>query len=187
MLSLRFPNNGIKSKVFVRKIGFKLHVMRLNHVELLYTFVLRFLYIKAVRKGGGRPWPSPLQGRSAAARALAEAALARSQAAVVAPAVSPQRRGAHGGTVCGHDTRPPARCFPSAAAPTGGAVANDAQCCHLRKGDDGQRKGVAGARVVALATPSYSPPSLRARVARSDWRSFAAEIHHVDTAIEEDA
>ncbi|RWW37877.1 hypothetical protein BHE74_00056947 [Ensete ventricosum] len=95
MLPLRFPNSGIRSKVFVRKIGFKLHVMRLNHVELFYAFVLRFLY-----KG--------------------EAALARSQAAVVAPAVSPQRRGAHGGTVCGHDTRPPARCFPSAAAPTGG-------------------------------------------------------------------
>ncbi|RRT52757.1 hypothetical protein B296_00043361 [Ensete ventricosum] len=36
-------------------------------------------------------------------------------------------------------------------------------------------------------TPFYSPPSLCARVARSDWRSFAIKIHRVDTARKEDA
>ncbi|RRT35643.1 hypothetical protein B296_00032622 [Ensete ventricosum] len=38
-----------------------------------------------------------------------------------------------------------------------------------------------------VGTTSYSPPSLCARVVRSYWRSFAAEIHRVDTAREEDA
>ncbi|RWV81553.1 hypothetical protein GW17_00057008 [Ensete ventricosum] len=35
--------------------------------------------------------------------------------------------------------------------------------------------------------PSYSPPSLCARVTRSDRRSFAVEIYRMDTAREEDA
>ncbi|RZS28126.1 hypothetical protein BHM03_00061689 [Ensete ventricosum] len=39
MHPLRFPNSGIRAKVFVRKIGFKLHVMRLNRVELFYALV----------------------------------------------------------------------------------------------------------------------------------------------------
>ncbi|RRT31624.1 hypothetical protein B296_00045169, partial [Ensete ventricosum] len=34
-------------------------------------------------------------------------------------------------------------------------------------------------------TTSYSPPSLYVRVVRSDWRSFAVEIHRVDTARED--
>ncbi|RWW09120.1 hypothetical protein GW17_00027407 [Ensete ventricosum] len=42
MYPLRFPNNGIRAKVFVRKIYFKLRVMRLNRVELFYAFLLRF-------------------------------------------------------------------------------------------------------------------------------------------------
>ncbi|RZS11218.1 hypothetical protein BHM03_00042528, partial [Ensete ventricosum] len=39
MLPLRFPNSGIRAKVVRAKIDFKLRVMRLNHVELFYTFV----------------------------------------------------------------------------------------------------------------------------------------------------
>ncbi|RRT76462.1 hypothetical protein B296_00007254 [Ensete ventricosum] len=35
----RFPNSGIRAKVFVQKIDFKLHVMRLNHIELFYVLV----------------------------------------------------------------------------------------------------------------------------------------------------
>ncbi|RRT59763.1 hypothetical protein B296_00026432 [Ensete ventricosum] len=42
MYPLRFPNNGIRAKVFMRKIYFKLRVMRLNRVELFYAFLLRF-------------------------------------------------------------------------------------------------------------------------------------------------
>ncbi|RWW28814.1 hypothetical protein GW17_00006692 [Ensete ventricosum] len=39
MHPLRFPNSGFKAKVFVRIIGFKLRVMRLNRVELFYALV----------------------------------------------------------------------------------------------------------------------------------------------------
>ncbi|RWV84973.1 hypothetical protein GW17_00053274 [Ensete ventricosum] len=39
MHPLRFPNSGIRAKVFVRKIGSKLRVMRLNRVELFYALV----------------------------------------------------------------------------------------------------------------------------------------------------
>ncbi|RWW03211.1 hypothetical protein GW17_00033643 [Ensete ventricosum] len=39
MHPLKFPNSGIRAKIFVRKIGFKLHVMRLNRVELFYALV----------------------------------------------------------------------------------------------------------------------------------------------------
>ncbi|RRT56646.1 hypothetical protein B296_00021266, partial [Ensete ventricosum] len=35
----RFPNSSIRAKVFVRKIGLKLRVMRLNRVELFYALV----------------------------------------------------------------------------------------------------------------------------------------------------
>ncbi|RWV87823.1 hypothetical protein GW17_00050144 [Ensete ventricosum] len=42
MLPLRFPNSCIRAKVFMRKVGFKLRVMRLNHVESFYTFLLHF-------------------------------------------------------------------------------------------------------------------------------------------------
>ncbi|RWW40069.1 hypothetical protein BHE74_00054538 [Ensete ventricosum] len=38
----RFPNSGISAKIFVRKISFKLRVMRLNRVELFYAFLLHF-------------------------------------------------------------------------------------------------------------------------------------------------
>ncbi|RRT44821.1 hypothetical protein B296_00030938 [Ensete ventricosum] len=46
---LRFPNSGIRAKVFVRKIGFKLHVMR----------------------RGSQPRPAPMQGRPPMARSTA--------------------------------------------------------------------------------------------------------------------
>ncbi|RWV80555.1 hypothetical protein GW17_00058157 [Ensete ventricosum] len=39
MHPLRFPNSGIRAKVFMRKIGSKLRVMRLNCIELLYVLV----------------------------------------------------------------------------------------------------------------------------------------------------
>ncbi|RZS18503.1 hypothetical protein BHM03_00050778 [Ensete ventricosum] len=35
-----FLNSGIRAMVFIRKIGFKLHVMRLNRVELFYTLIV---------------------------------------------------------------------------------------------------------------------------------------------------
>ncbi|RRT71168.1 hypothetical protein B296_00034001 [Ensete ventricosum] len=42
MLLLRFPNSGIRAKVFHAKIGFKLRMRRLNHVELFYVYLLCF-------------------------------------------------------------------------------------------------------------------------------------------------
>ncbi|RWW05086.1 hypothetical protein GW17_00031660 [Ensete ventricosum] len=42
MHPLRFPNSGIRAKVFMRKIGFKLCVMRLYRVESFYVFLLYF-------------------------------------------------------------------------------------------------------------------------------------------------
>ncbi|RWV88416.1 hypothetical protein GW17_00049494 [Ensete ventricosum] len=42
MHPLRFPNSGIKAKVYMRKISFKLCVIRLNRVESFYAFLLRF-------------------------------------------------------------------------------------------------------------------------------------------------
>ncbi|RZS15271.1 hypothetical protein BHM03_00047083 [Ensete ventricosum] len=85
---LRFPNSGIRAKVFVRKIGFKLRVMRLNRIELFYAFLLRFhskgneeegqqgmarphargwpAAAKAPLQWGGRLRPSPPQGQQPA-------------------------------------------------------------------------------------------------------------------------
>ncbi|RWV84892.1 hypothetical protein GW17_00053362, partial [Ensete ventricosum] len=93
MHSLRFPNSGIRAKVFMRKIGFKLLVMRLNRVEWFYTFLLHFRSEGNEEEGRpttasppcrtGRPRPSrsqgPLQGgggRPAAARASPQGAVA---------------------------------------------------------------------------------------------------------------
>ncbi|RZS04420.1 hypothetical protein BHM03_00034749 [Ensete ventricosum] len=42
MHPLRFPNNSIRAKVFMRKIGFKLSVIRLNRVESFYALLLHF-------------------------------------------------------------------------------------------------------------------------------------------------
>ncbi|RWW25468.1 hypothetical protein GW17_00010190 [Ensete ventricosum] len=66
MLPLRFPNSGIRAKVFMQKIGFKLRVMRLNRVKSFYAFLLRFCSKRSEEEDGllgllqGRPttaWP----------------------------------------------------------------------------------------------------------------------------------
>ncbi|RWW12017.1 hypothetical protein GW17_00024334 [Ensete ventricosum] len=72
MHPLRFPNGSIRAKVFVRKISFKLRVMRLNRVELFYALVAAKVgaacgggaatcMLSACR--GGWPQSGPLQGR----------------------------------------------------------------------------------------------------------------------------
>ncbi|RRT49946.1 hypothetical protein B296_00033398 [Ensete ventricosum] len=70
MLPLRFPNSGIIAKVFMRKIRFKLRVMRLNRLELFYTFLVYF-YAKHSEERGGRPRPKPLAGATASWRSHA--------------------------------------------------------------------------------------------------------------------
>ncbi|RZS27845.1 hypothetical protein BHM03_00061373, partial [Ensete ventricosum] len=67
MLSMRFSNSGIRAKVFVRKIGFKLLVMILNRIESFYAFLLRFRSEGSKEEGRpataspmqDRPWPRP--------------------------------------------------------------------------------------------------------------------------------
>ncbi|RRT66041.1 hypothetical protein B296_00005844 [Ensete ventricosum] len=67
MHQLRFPNNDIRAKVFVRKIDFKLRVMRLNRVELFYTFLLYFSSEGSEEER--RPTTAtPMQGRPPTAR-----------------------------------------------------------------------------------------------------------------------
>ncbi|RRT62600.1 hypothetical protein B296_00022511 [Ensete ventricosum] len=65
MLPLRFPNSGIRAMVFMRKISFKLHVMRLNSIESFYVFLLRF-YSEGNEEGRpttARPQPRLAGGR----------------------------------------------------------------------------------------------------------------------------
>ncbi|RWW37037.1 hypothetical protein BHE74_00057898 [Ensete ventricosum] len=52
MLPLRFSNSGIRATVFMRKISFKLRVMRLNGIESFYVLLLRFY---SERSEEGRP------------------------------------------------------------------------------------------------------------------------------------
>ncbi|RRT31917.1 hypothetical protein B296_00056686 [Ensete ventricosum] len=62
MLSLRFPNTSIRAKIFVRKIGFKLRVIRLNRVESFYALLLHFHSEGSEEEGRpttARPWPGP--------------------------------------------------------------------------------------------------------------------------------
>ncbi|RZS00246.1 hypothetical protein BHM03_00029911 [Ensete ventricosum] len=67
MHPLKFPNSGIRAKVFVRKIGFKLRVMRLNRVESFYVFLLHFR--SEGNEEEGRPTTaSPMQDRQPTAR-----------------------------------------------------------------------------------------------------------------------
>ncbi|RRT75836.1 hypothetical protein B296_00005410 [Ensete ventricosum] len=125
MLLLRFPNSGIRAKDFMRKIGFKLRVMRLNRVD----YFMHSCCVFATRKGAGRPWPGPLQGRSTVARASVGVA-ARGQVVGGALACCQLTRGgtcpqsgsrgsAHRGVACGNDTCPPSRCCLRAATANG--------------------------------------------------------------------
>ncbi|RWV85222.1 hypothetical protein GW17_00053002 [Ensete ventricosum] len=67
MHPLKFPNSGIRAKVFMRKIGFKLYVIRLYRVESFYVFLLRFRR-EGSEEEGRQPRPTPLQGRPPTAR-----------------------------------------------------------------------------------------------------------------------
>ncbi|RWV80138.1 hypothetical protein GW17_00058624 [Ensete ventricosum] len=66
---LRFPNSGIRAKVFMRKIGFKLCMMRLNRVESFYIFVLRFRSEGNEEEGQQGMARPPARGRPIAAKA----------------------------------------------------------------------------------------------------------------------
>ncbi|RZR85288.1 hypothetical protein BHM03_00012234 [Ensete ventricosum] len=120
MHPLRFPNSGIRAKVFVWKIGFNLRMMRLNRVESFYAFFLRF------RSEGNKEegWPataSPHVGL--ATHGQAAAGCGQGQLARVAPA-----------------------CMAGCGQPAGVAVARGHTClqCSTLKGGRvyGVRKGL---------------------------------------------
>ncbi|RWW41354.1 hypothetical protein BHE74_00053160 [Ensete ventricosum] len=94
MHPLRFPNSGIRANVFVRKIGFKLRVMRLYRVESFYAFLLRF------RSEGNEE-----EGRPATTRPHARPATDGQAAAKASPQGAVARRGG----ACGHGMLRPAR------------------------------------------------------------------------------
>ncbi|RWV82009.1 hypothetical protein GW17_00056523 [Ensete ventricosum] len=148
MHPLRFPNSGIRAKVFMRKIGFKLRVMRLNRVESFYAFIVR-----TTRRRGGQPWPAPMQGRLQGAAdcdqgSLPQVATTRYKAARGSLAARDaraaackgdrwQERSLAGATPIARRRRPPTRCRLRAVAPAEGAVAHadGVQHRHLRRGN----------------------------------------------------
>ncbi|RWV78991.1 hypothetical protein GW17_00059941 [Ensete ventricosum] len=67
MHPLRFSNSGIRAKVFMRKIGFKLCDKIVLRKIVLRIFVA-FSQQKQRGGRGGQPWPTPMQGRPPTAR-----------------------------------------------------------------------------------------------------------------------
>ncbi|RRT37032.1 hypothetical protein B296_00041019 [Ensete ventricosum] len=124
MHPLRFPNSGIRAKVFVQKIGFKLCVMILNRVELFYVLVAaigsesrRCLHAEVAGHGqapyrGGRPWPSYWQGAVGCGQASYKGRPPKGAAAR-------KGRPPAGTTGCGQPER---GCHPRPALPPAGAV-----------------------------------------------------------------
>ncbi|RWV81334.1 hypothetical protein GW17_00057260 [Ensete ventricosum] len=79
MHPLKFPDSGIRAKVFVRKIGFKLRVMRLYRIELFYVFLLHFRSEGNEEEGQPattNPHAGPATHGQAAARASPKGGLA---------------------------------------------------------------------------------------------------------------
>ncbi|RWV95710.1 hypothetical protein GW17_00041646 [Ensete ventricosum] len=120
MHPLRFPYSDIKAMVFVRKISFKLRVMRLNRIKSFYAFLLRFCRKRSEERGGW-PRPKPLvvavaskRGRSRAWLALVGVGNAHGQARLLAGAAPTQ------GDVARSLTRatPPARKVPPEGSST---------------------------------------------------------------------
>ncbi|RRT33227.1 hypothetical protein B296_00043722, partial [Ensete ventricosum] len=124
MHPLRFPNSGIRAKVFVRKIGFKLHVMRLLRIRLFYAYVVAIGSISrcCLRRRGGHLRDVCMQRWLATARPHAGAAvhdLATYKGRSAAARARPQGGGArpwpdHSGSCRG---------WPAAARRLQGAVA----------------------------------------------------------------
>ncbi|RRT32054.1 hypothetical protein B296_00057093 [Ensete ventricosum] len=72
MHPLRFPNSGNRAMIFVRKIGFKLRVMRLYRIELFYVFLLHFRS-KGSKEEGWPAMASPHAGSATDGQAVAKA------------------------------------------------------------------------------------------------------------------
>ncbi|RWW42937.1 hypothetical protein BHE74_00051457 [Ensete ventricosum] len=142
MLPLRFPNNGIKDRLFMRMIEFRLPVLRLNHIELFYAFLLCFRSKGVTNYDEGPYRGSPVRvgphARVVAYGQLRVGAARKGQSqpawllliSVVPMGIGNTRRGgAHRSIACGHCARPPVGgCYPRAAAPTAWAAT---ACVHF--------------------------------------------------------
>ncbi|RZR99335.1 hypothetical protein BHM03_00028854 [Ensete ventricosum] len=124
MHPLRFPKSGIRAKVFVRKIGFKLRVMRLNRVELFYTLVAAIgsENRRCLRARGGHMHAVCMQRWLATARppvGAADHGLATCKGRLPAGATARRGNNPQGVATCGHDQLRPARKGqPTSASPT---------------------------------------------------------------------
>ncbi|RRT43813.1 hypothetical protein B296_00044442 [Ensete ventricosum] len=137
MHPLRFPNSGIRAKVFMKKIDFKLRMMILNRVESLYELLLHFRNKDTKKRG----WPAMTRpsarvaGHSQAPTGVANYGLATRKGAADCGQGQPAREA--GGARKGRQTpttyrRPPVgaaayRVPPAGAKPAAGAVATTAQ------------------------------------------------------------
>ncbi|RZS12710.1 hypothetical protein BHM03_00044183 [Ensete ventricosum] len=123
MHPLRFPNSGIRAKVFMRKIGLKLRVIILNRIESFYVLLLRFRSKDNKERGWlttARP-SGRVAGHGQAARGSPVARVAACKGGrSCRGSAGPMRR------------HPPARCRPRAAVPTVGAVAHADGVQHRR-------------------------------------------------------
>ncbi|RWV77451.1 hypothetical protein GW17_00061716 [Ensete ventricosum] len=148
MHPLRFPNNGIRAKVFVQKIDFKLRVMRLYRVESFYAFLLRFCSEGSKEEGR----PAPMQGRPPTARPRPRPA---------SKGRSPAGAAARRGGACGHGGLWPAHSMAPAKGQAAGwraqvAVASSqpARGCRSQPGRKGRLPTARLQRATARGAPA---------------------------------
>ncbi|RWW37126.1 hypothetical protein BHE74_00057804 [Ensete ventricosum] len=137
MIPLRFPNSSITAKVFMQKIGFKLHVLRLNRVESFYAFLLYF-YSKCSEERRQPAMANPSAGVAGHGKAPAKGATGCGNCPRARPLAAQclTERLAHKGLL------PTARVTASRGSNVGrrgcrplvGRLSEGKVCCRLRKG-----------------------------------------------------
>ncbi|RWV94903.1 hypothetical protein GW17_00042520 [Ensete ventricosum] len=156
MLPLRFPNNGIRAKVFIRKIGFKLRVMRLNRVESFYVFLLHFRSEGSEEEGRQAttiPYVGPATHGQAAAKAPCKGATGYGQDQPAREAGAAREGSSPQGWCLAADCRVPARgCRPWPALPPVGATVPAAVIVAPWQGGCRQARAVAAWAGAAMAT-----------------------------------
>ncbi|RWW73771.1 hypothetical protein BHE74_00018313 [Ensete ventricosum] len=167
MLSLSFPTVVSEPMFFMRKIGFKLRVMRLNRVESFYAFLLHFCRERSEEERpamvrppagvashgqatcrGGQPWSGYLQGWPAMAKSPVGAATHGQAPTGATGCGQGPRKG--GRTWPAHKGQSPAGtvahgqgCYQQARPPVGmaGACRGDAQVPRDHDDSEAERDG----------------------------------------------
>ncbi|RZR90589.1 hypothetical protein BHM03_00018504 [Ensete ventricosum] len=169
MLPLRFHNSGIRAKVFMRKIGFKLRVMRSNRAESFYAFLLHFCNESSVEEGWpatASPHAGPATHGQAAAKAPNKGATgcdqgqpAREVGAARRGSSRPQGRQPPAGTpAC--SMAPAMGCRPRLALPPVGAAALTVGVAALWHGGCRQARAVVACARVATAVAQMGQEGL---------------------------